>query len=638
MNQMKLIQKIKARFSMKWQFMSILMVASIALFNACNSDAIDDESYYTFVGDRLGEYLSEHENFSEFYKMVDTTEVVSLLNSYGAYTCFAPNNEAVFAYYDSLGLNSINDLTLEEIQKIVYDHIINGVEITTADFVEGRLPELSMSKRYISTTFSSFAEDNPVIKVNHTSPILMANIDVHNGVIHEIGEVLRPTELTVVEALEQEPEFSLFYEALLATGLNEELNLIEDLTYNKDDYEHDLDGQYRLETLMLVPEYRKYGYTVLAESDSTYARHGIETLDQLKDYAASVYDVLYPSDAGIDDITNRHNSLNRFIAYHLINKQLGYSKFIIDYDENTYQSNLTFNMYEYIETMCPNTLMQVSTLRTAGRTNLFNYIPETSSYVTLVDGNYDNDAVNGVYHEITDILTYNYDVASMISSKRIRIDAASMFPELTNNNWRGRAVESKLRYLIPPGYIERLQIGEGTDLHYLSNDSRLGDYQGDEFASVTGLYSFNLTTVPIPKGTYEVRMGYQPNANRGAAQLYWDGVPCGIPLDLSLEANNPAVGYIMPGTDPTDPYGYENDKMMRNRGYMKGPTSFRMGSWYPAESARLSNNYLRRILGIFTFDEDATHEFRVVAARSGQFVLDFLEFVPTEVIESEGVD
>ncbi len=618
--------------------LSFWILTLLVLIAGCNGDIVDDQSYYTFTGDRLGEYLSENEQFSEFYKMVDTTNVVSLLNSYGAYTCFAPNNDAVGEFYDSLGIVSMNELTEEEILKIVYDHIINGVTVSSEDFVEGRLPELTMSKRYISTTFSNFNLGDPVIKVNHTSPIVNANIEVHNGIIHEIGEVLKPTELNVVEALEQEPEFSLFYEALVSTGLDEELTLIEDLSYNKDDYENELDGEVRLGTLMLVPEYRKYGYTVLAESDSTYRRNGIRNLEELKAYAASVYDVIYPEDASITDITNRRNSLNRFVAYHLINKQLGHTKFIMDYDENTYQSNQVFNMFEYIETMCPNTLMEVRTLRSANRTNLFNYIPATGRYVTLDDENYDNDAVNGVYHEITDILTYNYDVASMISSKRLRMDAASFFPELTNNNWRGRAVESKLRYLIPPGYIERLKIDDGTDLHYMSNDDRLGDYQGDEFNSILGLYSFSLITLPIPKGTYEVRMGYQPTTSRGAAQLYWDGVPCGIPLDLSLEANNPAVGYILPGTDPTDPFGYENDKMMRNRGYMKGPSSFRLGSWYTAESARLSNNYLRRILGIYTFEKDTTHTFRVVASRSGQFVIDFLEFVPTEIIESEGID
>ena len=33
---------------------------------------------------------------------------------------------------------------------------------------------------------------------------------------------------------------------------------------------------------------------------------------------------------------------------------------------------------------------------------------------------------------------------------------------------------------------------------------------------------------------------------------------------------------MQPGTDPADPDGYENDKMMRNRGYMKGPASFKV--------------------------------------------------------------
>lgn len=296
-------------------------------------------------------------------------------------------------------------------------------------------------------------------------------------------------------------------------------------------------------------------------------------------------------------------------------------------------------MYEYIETMCPNTLMEVRTLRNSNRYNVFNYISESGEHISLTN-DYDNDAINGVYHEIDGILSYNIDVASEISSKRLRIDAAAFFPEFTNNNMRGRAYEEKFRYIFPPGYVDRLKMSEGTEFYYLSNDERLADFQGDEVWLI-GLYDFTLTTPSIPAGTYEVRMGYQPTDGRGAAQLYWDGIPCGIPLDLRLLADNPKVGYVTPGSDSNDPEGFENDKMMRNRGYMKGPSSFRSnGEWYADSkvNARRSRSVLRKILGIYSFDKAGTHEFKVKAARKGQFMLDYLEFVPVEYIEREGVD
>src|SRR5690606_9585406 len=109
-----------------------------------------------------------------------------------------------------------------------------------------------------------------------------------------------------------------------------------------------------------------------------------------------------------------------------------------------------------------------------------------------------------------------------------------------------------------------------TEVHYFNADDRFMDYQGDEMF-LLGLYDFDITTITIPPGTYEVRFGYQPTGGRGVAQLYWDGVPTGIPLDLRLSATDPDIGYILPGTDSRDPEGFEIDKAMRNRGYMKGP-------------------------------------------------------------------
>ena len=605
-------------------------------------EIIEGESYYTFTGDRLGEFLQENDSlFSLFVELLQESEVIGLLNAYGDYTCFAPTNEAVEAFYESKGVTGIGDLDPDEVSKIVKDHIISGYTITSEDFIEGRIAQMSMSNRYISTSFAKYKAGEAIITLNDTlTEIIMKDIEVHNGVIHAINRVIIPTDKSLVEAISSDERFTLFTEALLLTELDEKLQLVEDLTYNKNDYSYPSVGTVRFGITLVLPEYRKYGYTALIESDSIYKENGINNLDDLRDYAKSVYDVVYPEDAGVSDETDPRNSLNRFIAYHLMDKELGFTKFIIAYDDYdyVYATNKLYDSYEYIATLCPNTLIEVRTWRDEGKTNIFNFINETD-YIELEPGNTDNDAINGVYHEITGILTYNFDVASELSSKRLRMNIASFFPEITNNNMRGRGINNTTRVILPTGYVEGIWCSDETELQYYSADTRLGTYQSDEFGSTAaGLYDIEITTLPIPAGTYEVRLSYQPNGNRGAAQLYFDGEPTGIPLDINITAGDPAIGYVLPGTDPTDPYGYENDKMMRNRGYMKGPASFRLGSWYPAESARLSESYLRKILGIFYFEEAGPHTLRIKASRQGQLQMDFMEFVPTEIIEKEGID
>lgn len=616
-------------------FFTLLLVFAL---QACDSDDIG-EKYYTFTGELMGEYMQARpEQYSEFVKILDTTKVMGLLNAYGKYTCFAPNNEAMHAFYKSTGRTSIEEFPFDSIKKIVYDHIIRGSVLTSEFFVEGRLNEQSMSERFVSTTFQSFASGDLTIKVNKTSPILESDIEVHNGVIHAIGEVLKPTDKTLVEALSADKKFGLFNDALIATGLYEKMLLVEDKSYDPNALttENEFTG---VGSKIRIPKSRKYGFTVLVESDLTFEHHGITNISELSAYASNVYDLVYPEDAGISDVTNPRNSLNRFVAYHLLDKQLSYSRFIIDYD-NTGHSIKTYDMYEYIATMCPNTLLEVSTKRVLNETNLFNFISETGEAVRIVSTNYDNDAINGVYHEIDNLLVYDVQVASEMSSKRLRLDGASFFPEFANNGIRGKVFASypSERWIFPQGYIKGLWTSETTEFGYYSSDDRFLDYQGDEIF-LSGLYEFELTTPPIPAGTYEVRLGYKVESKRGAAQLFWDGLPTGIPLDLSIPANDPRIGYVRPGENPSDPFGYENDKMMRNRGYMKGPASFSVGNtiWFSG-TARNNSSYLRRILGIYTFHEAGTHQFAVKAARSGEFMLDFLEFVPVEAIETEGID
>lgn len=233
----------------------------------------------------------------------------------------------------------------------------------------------------------------------------------------------------------------------------------------------------------------------------------------------------------------------------------------------------------------------------------------------------------------------------MLSGKRLRFDSSSFFAELTNNNMRGRgtfksATQQNLHFQIPRGYIERIKASEQTVVGYLCGYDKFQNYQGDEIflnASAGKLYDFEIKTPPIPAGTYEIRFGYLTNGKRGVAQLYFDGIPCGVPLNLNKSATE--NGYQVPGSVPEDPDGFENDKIMRNQGYMKGPASYKVPvtGWTSGANARFSTSVLRRILGTFTFTEAGHHTFTVKGLSGGEFMFDYMEFVPTSAIETEDI-
>ncbi|MFV0472203.1 MAG: fasciclin domain-containing protein [Paludibacteraceae bacterium] len=633
---------------MKNQLFAIVAFSIFALpiFHSCNSDDVGD-NLFTFKDRMIGQYLKDSTYFSEFVKLMDTTNTMGLLSSYGTYTCFAPTNEAMYRFYALKGKKSLADFPYDSLKIMAYDHIIEGSEITHSRFVLGRLPEQTMSDRYISISY----QGNETY-VNKTSKIVEKDILLHNGVLFKINEVLNPTRDGIVEAIAKEENFSLFYEGLIATGLADSLLKIKDDTYDATKYA-DLVSVKKEDNNWFyqeIPLSRKYGYTVFMESNSTLEANGITDLESMKTYAASIYNQVYPEDAGITDLTDRKNSLNRFIAYHLVNKQMSYFKIIDAYDTGHMVKNI--DMYEYIESMCPNTLIEVKKERASNKTNILNYVRETGKSVSLILQTSDKDAVNGVYHEIDGMLVYSKEVETELSTKRLRFDAASFFPELTNNDMRGSRYpqntdvnlynDQSLHFQIPRGYIDRITSSEQTAVGYLPGYHKFQDYESDEIflASTSGnLYDFSIITPPVPKGTYEVRFGYLSNGKRGVAQLYFDNVPAGVPLNLNTLATDVSIGYETPESVTSDPNGYENDKMMRNRGYMKGPANYKVitAGWTSGKNARYSTAILRKILGTYQFNEDGHHTLSVKGLSGGEFMFDFLEFVPTSSLESEDI-
>ncbi len=624
-----------------YHFSAIIIISVLFHFVSCNSDDVGDNQY-TFTDKMMGQFIASDSTLSEFNLLLEKTKIKGLLNSYGAYTCFVPSNDALKAFYKEKGKKSLDDFTPDSLKLIAYDHIINGAVVNYVNFNDGRIFQSTMSDRYLAISFNDLGQ----IFVNKTSLIIQKDILVHNGVIHKIDKVLDPVRSGIAEVISKDSTFSIFYNALVATGLVDSLLRTVDESYSMSvilakELEDALNTTISSERH--APATRKYGYTLLMESNETMNKNGITDLESMKQFAANVYNTVYPADAGITDITNRSNSLNRFIAYHIINKELGKNKFILDYD--TQHMSRIIDLYEYIEPMCPNSLIEVKIQRSTGEVNLFNYNPETNTAIRLVPENVENNAINGVYHEIDNMLIYSSNVEAMMSTKRIRFDFSSLFPELTNNKMRGRPSDNNnllYRNALPKGYLERLECTDQTIVCYSNAHDKLMNYMGDEVFLVVQngkLYDFTVTTPPVPAGTYEIRFGYQSNGRRGVAQFYVDGVPTGVPVNLNTAGTDVSIGYIKPGEDAGDALGFENDKVMRNRGYMKGPNSFKaiVESWYSGSSARYNASNLRKILGTYSYSKAGSHKIMVKGLSGGQFQVDFIEFVPTSLLESEDI-
>jgi uncharacterized surface protein with fasciclin (FAS1) repeats len=590
-----------------------VFILSLIVFTTCINDDYD-KNYTTFEEDQIASYLEKNpELYSEFYALLQKTGIVDLLNAYGTYTCFAPTNEAVKKYYAEKN-TSFEQLTDKEAKEIVYNHLFLR-KLKSTEFPFGAISFANMDGRYLYISFGK--EDNSLtIYINETVRILALDQTMHNGIIHTVDGVIIPSHYRLPDVIAKLERYSLFSEALVATGLSDSLLLFEDDTYE--------------EKWGLM---HQSGYTAFVESDSLYAVNGIRNLEDLKNYAANIYDKMYPTDKNVSDISDRRNSLNRFVAYHLLDRMQAENEFIGETKQYFFIPGTI--VYEYIETMSPNTLLEVQT------GTLFNKKKDGTA-IRIVRANI--IAENGLCHEIDKILVYDETLENDVLNKRLRMSVSSMYPELTSNKMRytsgieGVGSGTWRSFQIPDGYLKGLTFTESSALHFSSCNCFM-NYQGEELQA-HGKWDFTLRLPPVPTGSYEIRICYIPAASlRGISQFYIDGEPCGIPSDMNFYADHPTIGWI--SDKDTDDNGVQNDKMMHNRGYMKG-SNVQWGNSHTL-IARETSGVIRKVITTKTFHKTEPHYFRVkcvmeIVPSLNAFHLNFVEFMPLSHLEKEGRD
>ncbi len=599
---------------------AVSAVIAVVVMSGC-SDDVNDESYYTFTGNTVASYCKSGAEYTVFTRLLEDTGNFSLLSSYGHYTCFLPSDAAFDAYFAELGV-TYDQLTEDDKREIVFNHVIksNGTDYTSDYFEEGSLTEPNMNDQYIVISYSTDeAGEGLTIFVNKDTKIVEKDIEVHNGVVHIIANVLNPSEEYLLNILKENGNFTIFAEALQLTHLNDSTERIYDEDYVCPYPNGELA---RGENKFKVPLLKKFGYTIFAEPDEVMNQNGINSVNDLVEFAKQYY-----GNEAADDYTDRRNALNKFISYHMLDRQMSTNTFL--YNGACTASNSMKDRVEYYETMLEYRLMEIK----AG-----NKINEQriGAYVGINESQSNLSSINGFAHALTDMLVYDEDIMiNDVLNTRIRFDFYNIPPELTNNNIRWQLVDipGYSGYVISNDFCgEHLTFTDDTEITMWASEFWT-NFEADEL-KLNGWYDFTLRMLPIPPGSYEIRLGYRQESWRGIAQLFVDGEIQGIPRDLRIAGTDPQVGWIADTGTPSDA---ENDKAMRNRGYMKAPAS--IWSLNGPKTLRDDSYSLRIILGQFTFQEYAPHFLRGknVYAPSQEFHGDYIEIIPTSLIDKEDI-
>ncbi|MDR1120949.1 MAG: fasciclin domain-containing protein [Dysgonamonadaceae bacterium] len=596
-------------------FIVLTLLFIPGFFQSCD-EKIQEDALYTFMGETVASFCENDDNLSVFARLIEESGNRSLLSVYGHFTCFAPTDEAFDTYFRKEGI-SYEDLSAEDKEKFVYDHVIKGTttEYLSDFFEQGALPQPNMNDRALSISFVDDEGNKQAILVNNNAKIISKDNEVHNGVVHVVNSIIEPSISDLLSIMKDAGYFKLFAEAFELTHLVD--SMMDDYDMSYEDPHPGLDQVIVAGYTVSPVHTKKLGYTVLAETDETFAKAGINNLNDLIERAKEYYGT-----ENLSDYTHRNNPLNRFISYHIMDRQMATNMFIYS-GGNTAQHAMD-RRYEYYETFLKMRLIEIKA------ENKINTL-QNGTYVGVDEVLSNLDGKNGYVHALTDVLVYDeYAMQNDVLNKRLRIDAYAIPPQLTNNNIRWKN-EGDSRTISPELCGDYFRFNSATKIIFWASYG-WDDHQGDE-VSIRGWYDFTLRLPPVPPGTYEIRFGYNAREWRGITQLFIDGEICGIPIDLKINGNDPRVGWI--ADEETMDNGVENDKMMRNRGYMKSGNSIINESY--GNILRNSVNDLRIIVGTFVFTEYDYHYFRAknVESEDAEFHLDFIEYVPVSHLAVE---
>jgi len=266
-----------------------IALAFVLCFAGCKPEQIEivfeDQKDLSVFG-----YLKENEaEFSSFIKIITAGELENALSSYNpygdGYTLFLPDNSAIDHFIEADPRFSSLENILEDLEfcKIFSRYHVVNMSVNSNDFPFGAFSKQTLSGDYLTVSFY-IETDSSYYKINNSATVIKPNIEVSNGYIHQIHSALSPVTYTSYEWLNQNPEFSIFLEAINLTGLANQIDL----------------NLKELENVEAV--------TVLAEPDSIFHKNRINSIEEL-------IQVISPDDV---DYTNDSNPLNQFVAYHFL--------------------------------------------------------------------------------------------------------------------------------------------------------------------------------------------------------------------------------------------------------------------------------------------------------------------------------
>lgn len=709
----------------------VALTALGMMVTACNPEP--DEDAKTTVDDggettglTIGAMIDEDASLSSFNYILQRCGMDRMMKSYGQFTCFAPSNEAITEYIDSLykadeNHNSMTENSLEGLS----DSLCNDIALYHLTSTKQELSMLGGNGKTVTTmlrrAMTTSVDDNGLILLNSRARIIGSNdvsgeVKGTNGILYRLDMVVPRNNRKMNDVFAELDGYKIFSEALKRTGLSDSISVTQKtdengapITYEIND-NMDIDNSGKPTNPLYWPKTCDIRFTIFAESDEVIKRELNKAgfvpqtddtegwFNALAKYCAQVYGGAsgwydYVSEKNIQistgvDYTNRFNVVNMFVAYHILYCGMPYNElvFLRPSSIKNPPAGLLWNYcnggepYDYYETMLPNTLMKIwnprntapnkifinrwvqnntltDELGTMGSAGMHPVMQEGVEVQNPDESIKDKSATrNGYIIPIKSMLVYDRNVPKGVLNERLRFDSSTFLPELVNNGFRYLSIDeasglnsggSGDRIAFPLNFFDNVVCySTGSVLRY-NVKAWYRAYQADAFQG-WGTYDLAIKLPPVPTNDYELRLFYTPMDHAGMMQFYMGKTsakssmqPMGIPLDARIKAEDPLIGWT--AFYEEDDMGVASDQAMHNRGYMRGPYSFFGGTNVTTGDTESANGrgdgitVLRLVIGTDRYLQSDDHWFRfknVIDNPNGKWQLDFIELVPTSVVNS----
>lgn len=440
--------------------------------------------YNTTSDVNITAYLEKYpDQFSELRKILDITGTASYLSAYGAYTLFAPDNDAIDLYLQDKGKTSVDQVDVAELKDMIRFHLLSDT-IRSNTFTDGKLPSLTMFGQYLITGARNVDGITKVV-INRQANVVQSDIMVGNGIIHVIDHVLMPAKFSVAQLIENNPKYSIFTQALKETGFYDTLNILP------------ADN----------PDPKKKFLTLLAESDSVLNVAGFST-----------YTALKAEYCNTGDPANILDSLHLFVAYHIIYE----AKYLADIA--TSQSQTTLAPLEIITTSLTGTTILLNDVVFLGVHELGSPINRTAS---------DNSATNGVLNSVLKHYTLkirqpvrvDWDVADQPEIRKL----TSIFRKSTTTvSWNNTGGEPFVDITWQNGAMSFGPMYSWSLASSITQYALYSDILQIPLGGPNRVLWYEFRTPLIVKGKYKVWVGYRQQKNSGSTtcvnQILVDGV------------------------------------------------------------------------------------------------------------------